>query len=206
MSTHRTAMRNVVTATLVALVVAVPAMAGSGKQHHRPSTREPMKNYGVVWVHKLTRSGMPRADTGWDWLREQGVKSVVTLREDEDVDYAKHGFTNVLRIPLNESSFPTEAQARQFLAFIQDPENQPVHVHCAAGKDRTGLMVALARYAVDGWPLDKALAEARTYRGGESLDHDRVAWLKDWAGKHPPGNARLEGLPSPARSGGVPHP
>jgi protein tyrosine/serine phosphatase len=180
-----------VTAALVALLVAAPAVAGSRKDHahSRPTAGQPMKNYGVVWDGKLTRSGLPEEDTGWDWLREQGVKSIVTFLPDDDVDYAGHGFTNVLRIPLSDWGLPTERQAQQFLAFIQDPKNQPVHIHCAAGKDRTGMMAALARYAVDGWSLDKALEEARSYRDGKSLGERRAAWLRRWAAKYPPGTA-----------------
>jgi len=194
-----------VATALVALLLAAPAISGSRKEHarHGLTVRTPMKNYGVVWEGKLTRSGLPANDTGWDWLREQGVKSIVTFLplEEHHVGYGDHGFTNVLRIPLNDEALPTERQAEEFLAFIQDPEDQPVHVHCAAGKDRTGMMVALARYAVDGWPLDKALAEARSYRDGESLGEMRVAWLKTWAAKHPPGSARLD-RSRPHASGG----
>jgi protein tyrosine/serine phosphatase len=185
--------------TLVALLAASTAIGGKPQEHPRVSIHDqPMANYGVIWEHKLTRSGMPRNDTGWRWLHDQGVKSIVTFRKG-DVDYGEYGFTKVLSIPLSKRIFPTERQAQDFLGFIQDPKAQPVHIHCKAGKDRTGMMAALARYAVDGWPLDKALAEARSYRGGESLDGNRVAWLEAWAAKHPPGSARLGGSRSLAQ-------
>ena len=188
-----TSMWKIVATALVVLLVASPAVSGSRNEHGRG---KPIRNYGVIWEGKLTRSGLPDADAGWDWLREQGVKSIVTFLplEECDVDYGDHGFANVLRIPLSpeEMEFPTERQTQRFLVFIQDPKNQPVHIHCAAGRDRTGMMAALARYAVDGWPLDNALKEARSYRDGKSLGEERVAWLKDWATKHPPGGARLD--------------
>ena len=150
------------------------------------------RNYGVVWPGKLTRSGIPASDSGWQWLRGEGVKSIVTFlsADDPDIDYAKFKFEHVLRIPLHPSDLPDEEQARQFLAFIQDPNNWPVHMHCHGGKDRTGMMAALARYAVDGWPLDKALAEARPYKGGRDLAGFRVKWLRKWAAHHEPGSER----------------
>ena len=174
-------------------VLAPPATARSHKshEHHASAGDGPMRNFGVVWEHKLTRSGMPNADSGWTWLRGQGVRSVVTFRRENDVDYSSLGFRNTLHIPLSKRIFPTEQQAERFLSFIQDSANQPVHIHCEAGRDRTGMMTALARYAVDGWPLERALAEARTYRGGKDLEDVRVEWLRTWVASHPPGSARL---------------
>ena len=187
--------------SLLILATTVPTAAAghSHKTHHRhhaSSDGRPMRNFGVVWERKLTRSGMPEADSGWAWLRAQGVRTVVTFREENDVDYARLGFRRTLHIPLSSSTFPSEQQAQEFLAFIQDSANQPVHIHCKAGRDRTGMMAALARYAVDGWPLDTCLAEARTYRGGKSLETARIRWLEAWAGNHPPGAARLRNVPA----------
>lgn len=159
----------------------------------------PLQNYGVIWDHKLTRSGMPHVDGGWKWLRAQGVRSVVTFRQENDVNYDEFGFVRVLHLPMSGHKFPTEEQAGHFLQFIQDANNQPVHIHCTLGRDRTGMMTALTRYAVDGWPLDKALAEARMYRGGKDLSPRMIAWLQDWAAKHQPGSSRLHGEATVAR-------
>jgi len=52
-------------------------------------------------------------------------------------------------------------------------------------------MAALVRYAIDGWPLERALAEARTYRRGEDLGPPYIAWLRRWAAHHEPASHRL---------------
>ena len=171
--------------------MAVRGFRGDLVAQESPAQSAPLRNYGVVWEHKLSRSGMPSDDSGWRWLRGQGVKSVVTFRPQNDVDYNKFGFQHVLRIPMRGDP-PTDQQAEEFLRFIQDPANQPAHFHCTAGKSRTGIMAALARYSIDGWPMQRALEEARLYRGGEDLSANRVAWLNNWAAKHKPGSYRIK--------------
>jgi hypothetical protein len=120
------------------------------------------------------------------WLRQRGVRSIVSFRPENDIDYRKFGFEHVLRLPLTRSVMPTQDQALEYLKFIQNPANQPVHIHCSAGVGRTGMMAALARYSIDGWTLDRALDEARRYRGGKELSARRMAWLRAWAKSYPP--------------------
>src|SRR5450755_3260475 len=124
-----------------------------------PSRQGPPNNYGVIWPRELTRSGLPHSEQGWTWLRRQGVRSIVTFRKENDINYRQFGFERVMQLPLSRSAMPTEEQATRYLKFIQDPANQPVHIHCAAGRSRTGMMAALARYSVDGWTMDRALEE-----------------------------------------------
>ena len=152
-----------------------------------------LRHYGVVWEMRLTRSGMPKSNSGWKWLRSQGVKSIVTFRMENDIDYSKYGFERVLRIAMSgnpPADPPTDQQAEEFLRFIRDPNNAPIHMHGNAGRDRTGMMAALARYSIDGWPMEKALEEARSHRHGEDLPQKRMAWVYNWASKHKPGSFR----------------
>ena len=158
-----------------------------------PVASAPLIRYGCLWEGRLTRSGLPNGGegrAGWLWLRERGVVSIVTLRRKNDIDYSRFGFKYLLRIPLEDTDTPTEQEVQEFLGFITNPAHWPVHIHCAQGKDRTGLMAALTRYAVDGWPLERALEEARLY-SGKSLVKKHVAWLRDWAGKHEPGSYQV---------------
>ena len=159
-----------------------------------PSVGPSLRHWGVVWERRLTRSGIPKDDLAWQWLRGQGVRSIVTFRMQNDTDYGRFGFERVLRLPIsgNPPADPPRAeQAEAFLRFIQDPKNVPVHIHCNSGRDRTGMMAALARYSIDGWPMEKAIEEARSYRHGEDLPPKRMAWLYKWARQHKPGSHRL---------------
>lgn len=57
------------------------------------------------------------------------------------------------------------------------------------------MMVALARYAIDGWPIEKGLGEAKTYRGGDDLARFRIEWLNKWAATRKPCSERRPAQP-----------
>jgi protein tyrosine/serine phosphatase len=176
--------------TLVLLAALAASAPYWRSLEHSPHGQSGLKNYGAIWPRKLTRSGLPQSDQGWIWLRQQGVRSIVTFRKENDIDYRNFGFEHVMQLPLSRSVMPTEKQAIEYLKFIQDPANQPVHIHCAAGRSRTGMMAALVRYSIDGWTIDRALDEARQYRDGKKLSARRTAWLRAWAKAHPPASLR----------------
>lgn len=151
-------------------------------------------SFAVPVSNVLSRSGQPLMSE-FTWLKDHGWKSVVNLRRDgergEVGDDAKlPGFTNLglayLHFPITDGQPPTEEQAEKFLAFVTDPANQPVHIHCRGGIGRTGTMTALYRYAVQGWPLELAIQESRAFRGGVSAS--QAKWLEAWTQQHPPGS------------------
>lgn len=156
-----------------------------------PIADAPIRNFGVVEKGILYRSAQPRT-VALPWLRRYGIKSVVNLREERYDDGAwtlsALGFANYLQIPIDNYAPPTDAQANAFLQFVQDQRNWPVLVHCAEGKGRTGVLVALARYEIDGWSLEQALAEADKYTVKSALSKAQRAWLAQWASTHAPGN------------------
>jgi protein tyrosine phosphatase (PTP) superfamily phosphohydrolase (DUF442 family) len=142
----------------------------------------------------LSRSGQPLIGE-FEWLKESGWKGVVNLRvdgeRDEVGDDAKiPGFNelglNYLHIPLVDGHPPTNTQAEQFLAFVTNPINQPIHVHCRGGIGRAGTMTVLYRYAVEGWPLNRAIEESRPFKGG--ISELQKTWLEKWASEFRPGS------------------
>jgi hypothetical protein len=50
-------------------------------------------------------------------------------------------------------------EAVAFLKVAVDPGRAPVLVHCLHGADRTGVMVAVYRVAVQGWSKEEAVRE-----------------------------------------------
>jgi protein tyrosine phosphatase (PTP) superfamily phosphohydrolase (DUF442 family) len=151
-------------------------------------------SFAVPVTGVLSRSGQPTLKD-FQWLKTNGWKSDIDLRIDGDhnevSDDAKiPGFNdlgfNYLKIQMVDGAAPTDAQAEQFLSFVTKPENQPAHVHCRGGIGRAGIMVVLYRYAVQGWPLDQAIAESRLFQGG--IDAGQEKWITAWAKSHPAGS------------------
>ena len=147
----------------------------------------------------LSRSGQPTM-AQFTWLRVHGWKAVVDLRTDGEYDETADdsklpGFRDLgfkyLHLPVIDANPPTDRQAMDFLRFVVDRANQPVHVHCRAGVGRTGSMVAVYRYSVEGWPLAKAIEEAGLFPDG--LNSSQRKWLESWAAKHEPGTFRPAG-------------
>ncbi len=72
-------------------------------------------------------------------------------------------YLRTIRIPVIDHAFPTTDQLVEFLELATQAENQPVYVHCNAGKGRTGVFVGAYRMAVDGWSSEAAYEEARSF-------------------------------------------
>ncbi len=109
----------------------------------------------------LYRGAQPTPQ-GFTFLKWRGIRTIVNLRKEQDERplVEKLGLKYVT-IPLDVSVPITDEQRKTFFAVVNDPANQPVFVHCKAGKDRTGVMVGFYRIAMQGWDASRAYAEAR---------------------------------------------
>ncbi len=106
-------------------------------------------------------------------IKADGFKAIINLRqaseEGANIDASKRAATaaglKYFHIPFSGSD-PKVETVDQFLAAVKDPANSPVFIHCASA-NRAGMMWLIKRVAVDGWPIDKATAEAE--RSGLSI-------------------------------------
>ena len=67
---------------------------------------------------------------------------------------------NHINLPLMTEADPPRQKVDEFLKEIADTNNWPILVHCGAGVDRTGMMIALHRMVNDGWQWNRAREEA----------------------------------------------
>jgi protein tyrosine/serine phosphatase len=155
-----------------------------------PSKKE-FKNFAIPVPGVLSRSGKSSIEN-FQWLKDHGWKSVVDLREEkEGLDTSISGFNelglNFLNISIPNGKAPTVKQADDFLKFVTDPSNQPVHIHCRAGVGRTGVLTVLYRYSVQGWTMDKSIAEMVLFRK-DGPNASQQKFFNDWEKEHTPGD------------------
>jgi len=107
-------------------------------------------------------------------LASLGVKTVIDLQEDGlaiERQFVESAGMKFFRIPMNTRKAPTSDDISRFLQLVNDPANQPVYVHCAGGRHRTGVMTAVYRMSHDGWNSDRAFKEMKQYDFGADFLH-----------------------------------
>ena len=92
-------------------------------------------------------------------------------REQGMVEASGMKFT---RIEMTTTDTPAAGDVEKFLKLVNDPANQPVYVHCAGGRHRTGVMTAAYRMTHDNWTADQAYAEMKKYKFETLLGHPEL--------------------------------
>lgn len=123
-------------------------------------------------VPGIDRSARPSSDEVI-WIADNSYKSILNLEAgntSQKPSYVKAEEKQALQlglqflhIPMHPTQGPTKEQIDQAHAFMIDPANQPVLVHCHFGKDRTGMVIAAYRMKYQGWSYDDAVAEMKNY-------------------------------------------
>ncbi len=129
---------------------------------HFPGSADLMQMEGVPNFHKISddlyRSGQPTA-RGLRNLKAMGIRTVIDLRWlNSERNAATESGLEYEHIHMTVLS-AEESDAVKFLQIVTDKKRTPVLVHCQYGADRTGMMCAIYRVAVQGWTKEKALKE-----------------------------------------------
>ena len=155
-------------AVYLALLLSIPVAAAQSADTAQP----PIDNFGSVNANYY-RGAQP-TDHAYVDLAALGVKTVIDLQEYGDVSepsLVEGAGMKYVRIPMNTRVPPTPEQLTSFLQLVNDAANQPVYVHCAGGRHRTGVMTAVYRMTQDGWTADRAFSEMKQYRFGADFLH-----------------------------------
>jgi protein tyrosine/serine phosphatase len=129
-------------------------------------------NFGQV-NDRYYRGGQPRGDD-FRALSALGIKLVIDLARDGDAGEeanVKAAGMQFVRIAMTTHQPPSAKVIAEFLALVNEPANQPVYVHCVGGRHRTGIMTAIYRMTMDGWPAAQAIAEMKRYGFGPDFLH-----------------------------------
>ena len=121
-----------------------------------------LKNFGIVVPGKVYRSGQPNEAQLETWIREYGLKSILSLRfgvPAYEKELAERYGIRLYHVPFSATEGLKESQWEAIRGILTDEENLPILLHCQGGGDRSGIVTALYRVEVQGWALEKALRE-----------------------------------------------
>ena len=124
-------------------------------------------NFSWIIEEKLAGSAIPTSKEEIDWIKQEGVKSIVTIREEplED-EWIKD--VNYLHVHSNDMGIPEFSDLVNSVHFIHQriTNDEPVMVHCLAGLGRTGTILACYLIKYEDMAADDAIEKVRRERHG----------------------------------------
>ncbi len=124
-------------------------------------------NFSWVIVGKLAGCSRPESKNDLFWLKRQGVESIVNLTEYPlPNEWIKEVELGCMHECINDHMAPSVDQIDKIISFISNEisNGRPVTVHCAAGRGRTGTILASYIIKHQGLNTEEAIRKIRQLR------------------------------------------
>ena len=131
------------------------------------------KRFGTVKEGRIYRSGQLSAPLIKGVLRKHGIRVIVDLTAENannpyqlaESNAAKELSIQRMKFPLRgDGTGNVEQYANALAAICQaEQEGKPVLVHCGAGAQRTGGVIAVYRLLIERQPMDAVVEEMASY-------------------------------------------
>ena len=142
-----------------------------------------LPNFARV-TETLYRGAQPTTE-GFAELKKLGIEIVVNFRDETHRIAAERRQVEALglryvSIPWNSRHRPANPQVAEFLELLRANPQRKFFVHCHHGADRTGVMVAAYRIALQNWTPPQALEEMDAFHFHRFWLHHLKSYVEDF--------------------------
>ena len=168
---------------VVIVVIVVGVIYGIKKTRYQFIAR----NFGVVEAGEIYRSGRLTPRMFRKVVGENNIRTVLDLGafvpgSPEDLreqQLAEELGAERYRFYLDGDGTGNPNYYVQALRLMSDPDAQPILIHCAAGAQRTGVIVLLYRHIIQGQDLAQAYRESFQYKH-KADEWELLAYVAQW--------------------------